>query len=78
MPTQKQITLISAIVVLYAVVYVCYVTLCYIVASYCVAVVCFMKHCYDNQLRIPPTLRGYYLQWKMKSRKVPGTKSQSS
>lgn len=28
----------------------------------------------DDQLRIPPTLRGYYLHWKSKSRKVPGTK----
>lgn len=28
------------------------------------------------QLRIPPTLMGYYLQWKTKSRKVLGTKKQ--
>ena len=28
--------------------------------------------------KIPPTLKGYYLQWKTKLRKVPGTKSESS
>ncbi len=30
---------------------------------------------YDDQRRTPPTLRGYYQQWKTKSGKVPGTKS---
>ncbi len=72
--TQKQITLVSAVVLCDII----YVTLHYIGASYYVAVVCFTRRRYDDRLRIPPTLRGYYLQWKTKSRKVPGTKSQSS
>ncbi len=69
---ENQITLVSAIIVLCAIVYVCYVTL-----LLRIVLQLFVSR-YDDQQRIPPTLRGYYLQWKTKSRKVPGTKSESS